>query len=301
MDSLAGIGWKILATALFAVMLAIIKYASATVPTGQIVFVRCFFALIPLLVVAVVRKDWRNLIHTDHPWLHVRRSLVGALGMSTWFAAVGMLPLPEATAISFLSPLLVVALAAIFLKETVRLYRWSAVVVGFAGVMVILSPRLTQSCGNIELLGALFAAASTMFMAAAAILVRQMTHSEKNTAIIFYFFATTSVLSLASLYWGWVVPDWDIMALLVIAGIIGGLGQLCMTQAFRMTEASLLASFDYVNMLWAVIIGIMLFDEYPSARVLFGGAIVIGAGLFVVFRERKLGVSRKAERRARIV
>ncbi|SNY94313.1 EamA domain-containing membrane protein RarD [Cohaesibacter sp. ES.047] len=297
MNSLVGVGFKILATVLFAIMLAMIKYASQTVPTGQVVFARCFFALIPLAVFSMVQGNWRDCVRTQQPWLHLRRSIVGAMAMFLWFAAVSMLPLPEATAISFLSPLMMVALAAILLKETVRAYRWSAVAVGFVGVMIILSPRLAQSSGEVQTLGAILAVVSTVFMALAAILIRHMTKTEKNAAIIFYFFTATSIFSLVTLYWGWVIPEWDVMVALVLSGIFGGLGQIAVTQAYRMTEASLLAPFDYVNMVWVVLIAMVLFDEYPSREVIIGGFVVIVAGLFVVYREHKLGLARRAERR----
>lgn len=297
MTSLVGIGLKLLATVLFAVMIAIVKHTAETVPTGEIVFARSFFALIPLVIMALMQGDWRDCVRTANPWLHVRRSLIGSTAMFTWFTAISMLPLPEATAISFLTPLMIVALAAIVLKEQVGLYRWSAVAVGFVGVIIILSPRLGQPIGDTGMLGALLAATSTIFMAFAAILIRKMTKTEKNAAIMFYFFVTASGFSLASLYWGWVLPDWQTMLLLVFAGLLGGVAQILTTQAFRLSEASLLASFDYVNMVWAVLMGILLFDEYPSCRVLLGGTIVIMAGLFVVERERRLGVARKAENR----
>ena len=299
MSSLAGIGLKLLATILFAIMIAIIKHATEVMPTGEIVFMRSFFALIPLGIMAVMQGDWRDCVRTSNPWLHVRRSLVGATAMFTWFSAISMLPLPEATAISFLTPLMIVALAAIFLKEDVGLYRWSAVAVGFVGVIIILYPRLGQPIGDKGMIGAMLAATSTVFMASAAILVRKMTKTEKNAAIMFYFFVTASAFSLISLYWGWVVPDMQTMILLVIAGLLGGVAQILTTQAFRLTEASLLASFDYINMVWAVLVGILLFDEYPSTPVIFGGAIVILAGLFVVERERRLGLARKAENRSK--
>lgn len=299
MTSLVGIGLKLLATMLFAVMIAIVKHAATVVPTGEIVFARSFFALIPLAVMAVMQGDWRDCIRTANPWMHVRRSVIGASAMFTWFTAISMLPLPEATAISFLTPLMIVALAAIVLKEDVGIYRWSAVGVGFVGVLVILYPRLGQPIGEAGMLGAMLAAISTVFMAFAAILVRKMTKTEKNAAIMFYFFVTASAFSLISLYWGWVLPDWQTILLLVFAGLLGGVAQILTTQAFRLTEASLLASFDYINMVWAVLMGILLFDEYPSNTVLLGGTIVILAGLFVVERERRLGVARKAENRSK--
>lgn len=299
MSPMAGIGLKVLSTFLFAIMVAIIKHLSETVPTGEIVFSRCFFALIPLFAMSLMQRNLRECIVTQRPWLHVRRALVGATAMFCWFLALRYLPLPEATAISFAAPLIVVALAALFLKETVRLYRWSAVAAGFVGVFVIVYPRLAGEVEGLEFQGVLFAAVATVMMAVASILVRHMTHTEKTASIIFYFFVATSVFSLASLYWGWVWPDLETALLLVVSGLFGGMGQIAMTQAFRMTEASLLAPYDYVNMVWAIVIGVVLFDEIPSVQVVVGGSIVVAAGLFVAWRERRLGLQRKDQRRLR--
>lgn len=298
MSSLAGIGLKVLSTFLFAIMIALIKQLSETVPTGEIVFSRCFFALIPLLMMNLMQGNLSDCIRTDHPMRHATRAVVGASAMFSWFMALKYLPLPEATAISFAAPLMVVALAALFLGETVRLYRWGAVLLGCVGVFIILWPRLMQSGDGAEqndtaMLGVWFAISATCLMAVASILVRRMTKTERNSAIVFYFFVATSIFSLVSLYWGWVLPDWTTLGLLVLAGIFGGVAQIIMTQAFRLTEASLLAPFDYVNMVWAIAIGAVLFDEYPSAQVMLGGAIVIAAGLLVVFRERQLRLRRQ--------
>ena len=301
MSPLYGIGLKLLATFLFAIMVALIKMLSDRVPTGEIVFSRCFFALIPLFVMSLMQGDWRDAFATRRPWLHARRAIVGATAMSCWFLALKYLPLPEATAISFAAPLIVVALAALWLKETVRLYRWSAVGVGFVGVLIIIYPRLSSGSGGgeTEMLGVILAAIATVMMAIASILIRQMTATERNASIMFYFFVATSLLSLFSLFWGWVLPDPETLLLLVLCGFFGGVAQIAMTQAFRLTEASLLAPFDYVNMLWAVIIGIVLFDEYPSQAVIVGGCIVVSAGLFVALRERRLGLKQAALRRSR--
>ncbi|WP_316860073.1 DMT family transporter [uncultured Cohaesibacter sp.] len=301
MSSMYGIGLKLLSTVFFAVMLAIIKYTSSDVPIGEVIFARCFFALFPLVLVTAIQGDWRDCIRTKNPWAHVRRSVVGAGGMFCWFSSVSMLPLPEATAISFLNPLMVVALAAIFLKEVVRIYRWSAVGLAFFGVLIILWPRLSQSSGDVGLVGAILCVTSTFFMASAGILIRHMTKTEKNAAIVFYFFVATSVFSLVSLYWGWVLPDLKTSILLILAGVFGGLGQIIMTKAVSVTEVSLLAPFDYVNMIWNVFIGIVLFSEYPTSTVLVGAFFVIGAGLFVLYRERQLGLAQRAEKQIKSV
>ena len=299
MNALYGIGLKIGSTIFFAVMLALIKYTAESMPIGEVIFARCFFALPPLLLVTAIQSDWRDCIRTKNPWAHVRRSAVGTTSMFCWFTSVSLLPLPEATAISFLNPLMIVAMAALFLKEVVKAYRWTAVGISLVGVLIILSPRLAGSTGDVGLLGAILCLASTVLTGLAGILIRQMTKTENNSAIIFYFFVTASCFSLITIYWGWVIPDLKTFALMVLAGVFGGLGQILMTKSYSVAEASLVAPFDYVNVVWNVVIGIVLFGEYPSHAVIVGGGIVVLAGMFVVYRERQLGVSRKAERQVK--
>ena len=290
MSPLNGIMLKLLATFLLSLMTAIVKYASTTIPTGEIIFSRSFFALIPLMIMALMQGKLRDCVVTHRPWRHVVRASVGVTAMVCWFTALSIMPLPEVTAISFCAPLLIVVMSAVFLKEKVRIYRWTAVFIGFIGVSIILWPRLMASSGEVEGYGVALTLAAVTFMAIAAILIRGMTATETNASIIFYFTVSASVVSIFSLYWGWVVPDLEMYILLVAAGLLGGLGQIAMTQAFRVAEASLLAPFDYSNMVWAILLGIFIFDEYPSQPVLIGGSIVVMAGMFIIYRERKLGL-----------
>lgn len=291
MSPFAGIGLKLVATFFFALMLALVKYAATLVPTGEVMFARGLFALIPLTIMTIMRGSIRDMLVTYHPWRHVVRGFVGVGGMFCWFTALGLIPLPEAMAISFAAPLMIVALAAIFLKEKVRIYRWTAVVIGLIGIMVILSPRLKASSGDIETFGVIMAVTSSLFFACASIMTRRLTTTEKNAAIVFYFSVSSTLFALASLYWGWVLPDWKLFGVLVLIGLLGGIGQILITQAFRLAEASLLAPFDYINMVWAILLGIFIFDEYPSTPVIVGGTIVIMAGLFVIYRENRLGLT----------
>ncbi|MBL4892445.1 MAG: DMT family transporter [Rhizobiaceae bacterium] len=290
MSPLNGIMLKLLATFLLSLMTAIVKYASTTIPTGEIIFSRSFFALIPLMIMALMQGKLRDCVVTHRPWRHVVRASVGVTAMVCWFTALSIMPLPEVTAISFCAPLLIVVMSAVFLKEKVRIYRWTAVFIGFIGVSIILWPRLMASSGEVAGYGVALTLVAVIFMAIASILIRGMTATETNASIIFYFTVSASVVSLFSLYWGWVVPDLKMYVLLVSAGLLGGLGQIAMTQAFRAAEASLLAPFDYSNMVWAILFGIFIFDEYPSEPVIIGGSIVVVAGLFIIYRENKLGL-----------
>lgn len=292
MSPVNGILMKLLATFLLSVMTAIVKYVSSSIPTGEIMFSRSFFALIPLVIMALMQGNIRDCIVTHRPWRHFTRSFVGVVSMICWFTALSILPLPEVTAISFCAPLLIVVLSAVFLKENVRIYRWTAVCIGFVGVSIILWPRLMASTGEVASFGVVLALTAVIGMALASILIRGMTATETNASIVFYFTASASVISFLSIYWGWVVPDIETCVLLVLAGLLGGLGQIAMTQAFRAAEASLLAPFEYSNMVWAIILGIVIFDEYPSQPVIIGGTIVVLAGLFIIYRENHLNQNR---------
>jgi drug/metabolite transporter (DMT)-like permease len=206
--------------------------------------------------------------------------------------------------IGYAAPLMVVALPALVLMEAVRVYRWTATIVGFVGIAVILWPRLTLLSGDAGVgqhaafVGALLALAGAFSSAFAAITIRSMTRTESTGSIVIYFCISGTLLSLLSLPFGWVMPTGGDALILVAIGLLGGMGQILMTSAYRHADAATVASFEYVSMLWGLAFGYLIFGESPSASVIAGGAIVIGAGIFIIFRERQLGLERKREREA---
>ena len=219
------------------------------------------------------------------------------------FAALSFLPLPEAMMIGYAAPLMMVVLAALILGERVWLFRWTAVAIGLVGILVILWPRFTLLSGNnvadAAVLGASFALLSAFFSAFAGIFVRSMTKTESTGSIVFYFSLSAALLALfVSLPFGWVVPDQREALLLVLMGLLGGVGQILMTSAYRNADVATVASFEYVSMLWGVGFGYLLFGDVPTSSVMLGGAIVIAAGIFIIFRERRLGLQRKRQRKA---
>jgi len=198
-------------------------------------------------------------------------------------------------------PLFTVILAAMFLGEVVRLWRWSAVVVGLIGVLVMLSPHLGQGSSEThDAIGAIFCLIAAFLFGVAMTQVRHMAATETTASLVFYYSIIASLVSLATLYWGWVIPTYDQLAVLIGLGIVGGIAQILITESFRYADASVLAPFAYVSMLWAVAIGFLWFGELPEVVVLFGAAIVIGAGLFVIWREHKLGLDRKRTQEGQI-
>lgn len=296
----AGIAFKIGSTIAFAFMLTLIKLAAARVPTGEVLFARSFFGILPVIAYLAFIGEFPSSLGTRKPWGHVRRSVVGTAAMFCWFSAVAYLPLPDATAISYSGPLFGVIFAATMLGETVRIYRWTAVSVGFVGVLIVLSEQLGgfgDGLAGPRAIGGLMALASAVLGAIAAVTVRELTASETTGAIVFYFSATGALFSLVTLP-GWVVPTPMDAVCLVGAGIFGGIGQVLMTQAYRLAEASVIAPFDYINMLWIIALSYLAFGNVPTTTVLAGSAIVIASGIFVIWRERQLGLI-KAKARAR--
>ncbi|HET9904803.1 MAG TPA: DMT family transporter [Xanthobacteraceae bacterium] len=300
MDVLKGILLKIASALLFAVMSALVRWVSDRVPVGQIVCFRSAFAILPVLAIYAWRGQLPAVVRTARPLGHVSRGLIGVAGMFLSFAALARLPLAEVTAIGFAAPLMTVALAALILKERVRVYRWSAVGVGFLGVLVMLSPYLNLSPagsghGAGATLGAIFALLAAFSSAAAVIQTRRLTGSETNSAIVFYFSLISAIAGLLTWPLGWASPSLPVLAALVVIGFLGGIAQILMTESFRLAPASVVAPFDYTAILWTVILGYLMFGEVPLPIVFLGAAIVVAAGLFVIFRERHLARQRIEE------
>jgi drug/metabolite transporter (DMT)-like permease len=298
MNVLKGILLKIASALVFAVMSALVRWVSeGGVPLGQVVFFRAAFAIVPVMLIYAWRRELGEAVRTGRPMGHVTRGLIGIAGMFLSFAAVARLPLAEATAIGFAAPLITVALAAILLKERVRVYRWSAVGVGLLGVVVMLSPHLSQfgaatQHGPQATVGVVCAVLGAFTSAGSTIQTRRLTGSETNSAIVFYFSMISAIGGLATWPFGWASlggPQW---AALVTIGLLGGIGHLLLTESFRLAPASVVAPFDYTSILWAFILGYAVFGEVPLPVVFAGAAIVTGAGLFVIFRERQLGLER---------
>ena len=291
--------FKILSVFLFVVMAGIIKSVSGHVPPGQSVFFRSFFAIPVIVVWLMMRKELRIGFKTQNPMNHVWRGVIGTSAMAMTFGALGLLPLPEMTAIGYAMPIFVVIFAAMFLNETVRLFRLVTVAVGLIGVMIIMAPRLSVDVIDVtETLGAVLALGAAVGAALAQVFIRKLTKTETTSSIVFWFSVTASGLSLLTIYWGWVVPTPKEAALLIIAGFIGGVGQILLTSSYRLADASFVAPFEYSSMLFSIAIGFAFFDEVPTLTTLVGAAVVIAAGIMIIWRERQLGLERSKTRKA---
>ncbi|MCY0094471.1 DMT family transporter [Hoeflea ulvae] len=297
---MVGIALKVASVTVFVTMSTLIKASGEGIPAGQIVFFRSAFAMVPILIFLALRGQLVTAWGTANPMSHFGRGLVGVTAMSLGFYGIMRLPLPDAIAIGYAMPLLTVVFAALFLGEKVRIFRWSAVAVGLGGVLIITWPRLSlfgDSFGSSEAQGALAVLASATLGATAMILVRKLVLTERTPTIVLYFSLTATLLSLASLPFGWVVPDWQSLALMTLAGFCGGLGQILLTQSYRHAEVSTIAPFEYSSIVLGILIGYFIFGDVPTWTMLTGTTIVVGAGIFVILREHSLGLERKAQRK----
>jgi drug/metabolite transporter (DMT)-like permease len=286
---------KMLSVLLFAVMSALIRWLGDRVPLGQVVFFRSAFAIIPVLAIYAWRGELLAAVRTERPFGHIGRGMISVAGMFLNFAALARLPLADANALSFASPLITVALAALILKEQVRVYRWTAVAIGFVGVLVMLWPYLDighMTASTEATIGAACALTAAFTNAGSVIQTRRLTDSETTASIVFYFSFICMLFGAVTLPFAWHQPTLTEFAALVSIGFIGGISHIFLTESYRYAAASVVAPFDYTAMLWAFLLGYWLFGEVPTIYVFVGSGIVAASGLFVIWRERRRGIER---------
>lgn len=293
MASLRGIALKLASVFLFTIMASLIKATASEVPPGEAVFFRSFFAMPIIIGWLAWRGDLSTGLKAKRPMGHVWRGVIGVSAMGTGFAALGLLPLPEVTALGYAAPMMTVIFAAILLGERLRAFRISAVALGLVGVVVVLWPRLTVgTISDVALLGVTLILISAVLRALAQIHIRRLVATEETSAIVFYFSLTATMLSLLTLPFGWAWPTTSALIMLICSGLIGGVAQIFLTTAYKHSEAALLAPFDYASILFSIIFGYVFFAEIPTSQVLVGSAIVVSAGGLIIWRERQLGLKR---------
>jgi drug/metabolite transporter (DMT)-like permease len=274
-----GIYYVIASVFIFAVVNAVVKWLVADYPVTEVVFFRCVFALVPCVVLVITHGGWASL-RTRRLRDHALRAGSQFLGMVAIFTAFGMMPLADAVAIQFASPLFLTVLSIFLLGERVGIHRWSAVLVGFVGVLIMVQPG-----PGLFASGAIFALANALISASVTIAMRRMSVTESSTTLVVWQGVFTTLLSVCLLPFGWVTPNLPDLALLVGAGTLSGVGQYCWTQAFRFAPAAVAAPFSYLSMIWAVGFGFVLWGDVPTPALLAGGVVVAGSGLYILYRE----------------
>ena len=288
---LRGALWMILAGASFAAMTVLIRHQTSEMHPFQVAFFRNLFGLAFMLP-----WFWRvgfGGLKTNRIGLHGFRAGVGLIAMSCWFVAVSMMPVAEATALSFTAPLFATIGAALFLGETVRARRWSATFIGFIGALVILQP------GEMDLgLPAGLALISSAFMATAALTVKALSRTEKASTIVIYMGLIMTPLSLIPALFFWTAPvamDWFWF---IALGLFATIGQLSMVRAFASADISAVLPFDFFRLIFTAVLGYLIFAEQPDMWTWVGAAIIFTATLYTAHREAKSGRALRPARTA---
>jgi drug/metabolite transporter (DMT)-like permease len=279
-NALRGVCLMFVSTFFFASMHASIRHVSATIHPFEIAFFRSLFALVVVLP-WFVRLGLEPL-RTKRLGLHAARAAFNVFAMLAFFYALSIAPLSEVTALGFTAPIFATMLAALVLGEVVRLRRWSAIAVGFAGVLIILRPGFEQ-VGPGQLL-VLF---SSLIWACALLVIKTLSRTDSSVTITSYMALLMLPLILvpAAFVWRW--PDGEELLWLVLIGVLGGTGQLLVAEALHQADTAVVMPFDFCKLLWITVLAYLAFGEVPDRFTWLGGAVVFASVLYITYRERR--------------
>ncbi|MGO4687974.1 DMT family transporter [Brevundimonas sp. 2YAF1] len=271
----------------FSLMYALMKWAATLEPVsaGEMVFYRSLFGLPVVLMWVLSAKGGLASISTRRPMVHVWRCVLGVTGILLIFQGLRLLPLADATTIGFTAPIFATLLSILFLKEKVGRHRWTAVILGFLGVLVMVRPG---AAGAPPLAGLLFALGGAFVAASVTVTLRQLGRTESATAIVFWFFVACATVGGALALIDGHSHSWAVLGILAAGGLAGGLAQLLMTTSLQHAPVSALAPLDYLQMVGAVVLGWLLLSDVPTLATLSGAALIAGSGLYTAWRERVL-------------
>ncbi|MGI9336879.1 MAG: DMT family transporter [Gammaproteobacteria bacterium] len=272
-----GIVLVFIATLLFVALDATAKYLTRTYPVAQVVWARFFFHLLWVLVLIGPRLG--RELRTRRPGLQLLRSVVMLATNGVFFLALSRMPMADANAIMFVNPLIVTALAVPLLGERVGFRSWVAVLIGFAGVLIIIrpGPDVLQSAAVLPLI------ASTLF-AFYQIATRVLSSIDAPMTTLFYTALVGAIVTTAGLPWYWHTPDFSGIAFMAAAGLFGALGQFAFIKAVEVAPVSVIAPFNYTTLLWSALFGFVLFGDLPDRYTWLGAAIIVASGLYILHR-----------------
>lgn len=279
----AAIGYIVLAMALFAGMDAVAKWLVADFSIFQILAMRGIFSIAFLLPLLVRGHGIAGILRTQNLTGQVMRSLLGVGAMFGFFAALREMKLADATAIGFSGSLFMAALSVPLLKERVGLRRWLAILFGFGGVLVIVQPGTSAFQA-----ASLYVVVSALLYALMMIATRWLSRTETNVSMVFYHSLVSTVIGFAALPFVWVSPELADWGLFAVMGVFATIAHLAIAQAFRLAQVAIVGPFEYSTLLWATIIGYIVWQEVPGSNVWYGSVMLVLAGIYILYRETKL-------------
>jgi drug/metabolite transporter (DMT)-like permease len=283
----------VLSHALFTAMSAIVKALGESIPVVELMFFRSALAL-PVVAAILARHGGvagiRRGLRTKRLAGHATRACTGTAAQACGFYALTVLPLAEQTALGYTTPLFVTVLAIFVLRERVGIHRWSAVAAGFLGVMVIAAGQgaMGTDLGPLARFGIAAAVAQGLFSAATTLLVRQLSATESSATITMYQSLLMTSFTLVALPFFWVTPSWGELGLLVLVGLIGGVAQWSLTEAWASAQVSAVAPYSYSALVWSMLLGWLVWGDLPGLAMLAGSVLIVAAGLYILHRELRV-------------
>jgi drug/metabolite transporter (DMT)-like permease len=306
---IAGISLVVFGLFLFSLQDVAMKFFSDTYSVLQLVTIRCSVALVPILIAVVLTSGWRGVI-AYKPELLLTKGFLGFLSYLAYYLAIAALPLAEVVTIVFAAPIFVTVLSALLLKESVGPRRWTAVLVGFAAIVIVVGPS-----GDFAHLASVLALAAALTYASAIVLTRYIGPNDRPWTIALYSMlaflvgsgvATVLVFasggaavsddpSLAFLTRPWILPEPVHLLVMVLLGVNAAVGFYCLIKAYWIAPASSVAPFEYTYIIWAVLFGYLIWSEIPATTTLLGVALLMGSGFYIFQRELALRREATAE------
>lgn len=263
----------------FTVSDAVTKWLTQTYPIGQLIFIRSFFIILPVLIVVAWRNEWGSLRTVNRRMQFLRASLV-VLSTALIVTSLKLLPLADYVAFLHSAPLVITALARPLLREHVGWHRWAAVVVGFVGILI-----MTRPAPGIFQVAALVPLAAACSTAVRDIITRRMSETESTNAMMVWPVIGLVVVSAPFAPDGWVTPDLADFGLMALSGFLVGISHYMLIEAYRLAEAAIVAPFKYSSLVWAVLLGYLVWGHLPDIWISTGAIIVISSGLYILHRE----------------
>ncbi len=276
-----GIVWMLATMVCFISLDATMKYTLEFLPLVEVTWARFFFA--SLLALIICGRDLKQLWRSKHPGFQLLRSLLLMLTTGLFNAGIMLVPLATATVLMFMSPILVTVLSSVVLHEHVGLRRWAGVAMGFLGALVV--ARAWEAGSGLLNTGTILLFAAAICNASYQTTTRKLRGDQPLTTLLFTA-ATGAVVSTGLLPWHWQAPNAYEWLLLILAGALGCIGHLCLIRAYRLAPASVIAPFGYSSLIWATVLGFVIWQDVPQLTTLIGASMIIGSGLYIFLAER---------------
>ncbi len=282
-----GIVLMCLSTIAFSIMHGLVRFVSEVLPPFQIAFFRNIFGLAFLL--PLLMRSRFAILRTKQIGLHALRGVINMAAMLMFFTALAISPIAKVTALGFTAPIFMAILAVLVLGERFRIYRWSAIFLGFVGMLIILRPGLVA----IDT-GALLVIGSAALWAVAMIIIKIQSRTESSLTIVAYMGIFLGVFSIAPAVWVWQPFGLQTLGFMVLIGLFGSIAQMAISESLKETDSTALMPFDFLKLIWTAMIGVWFFSEIPDIYTWIGATVIFLSGLFIAIRERSIQRQRGA-------